>query len=250
MKIVVVGGSGLIGSKVIPALQAAGHEAVVAAPGTGVDTITGEGLKEVLVGADVVVDLSNSPDFSEGPVMDFFRTSGENLMAAEADAGVKHHIALSIVGADRLPDGYYLRAKVMQEKLIVESGLPYTIIRSTQFFEFLRAIADGATEGDIVRSPGGAMQCIAASEVAEFVTETALAAPLNGRFEIAGPERMGMDDFLRAVLANDGDPRQVVTDEHAKYFGSEIGETSLVPVGDARLGAVTLADWLPANPRP
>jgi uncharacterized protein YbjT (DUF2867 family) len=248
MKIVVVGGTGLIGSKVVPALRAAGHEAVVAAPSTGVDTITGEGLKDVLVGADVVVDLSNAPDFSEGPVMEFFRTSGENLMAAEADAGVKHHVALSIVGADRLPEGHYLRAKVVQEQLITESGIPWTIIRATQFFEFLRAIADGFTEGDVVRAPSAYMQCIAADDVAGFVAETALADPRNARFEIAGPDRIGIDELLRTVLEADGDARTVVTDSHAKYFGTELESTSLVPHGEARIGSVGFAEWLAAHP--
>ena len=249
MKIVVVGGSGLIGSKVVPALRAAGHDAVVAAPSTGVDTVTGQGLKDVLVGTDVVVDLSNAPDFSPGPVMEFFRTSGENLMAAEADAGVKHHVALSIVGADRLPDGYYLRAKLVQEQLITESGIPWTIIRATQFFEFLRAIADGFTEGDEVRAPSAFMQCIAADDVAAIVAETALAEPRNGRFEIAGPDRIGIDELLRTVLAADGDPRTVVTTPHAKYFGTELEPTSLVPHGAARIGAVTFADWLATHPK-
>ena len=249
MKIVVVGGSGLIGSKVVPALQAAGHEAVVAAPSTGVDTITGEGLKEVLRDADVVIDLSNSPDFSEGPVMDFFRTSGENLMAAEADAGVKHHVALSIVGADRLPDGYYLRAKLVQEQLIKDGATPWTIVRATQFFEFLRAIADGQTVDGVVRAPAAFMQCIAADDVATFVAEAALAEPRNGTFEIAGPDRIGMDDMLRTVLAADNDPRPVETDPHATYFGAQLEQTSIVPHGEARIGTVTFAEWLAANPR-
>ena len=248
MKIVVMGGTGLIGRKVVDGLTERGHEAVAAAPRTGVDVITGEGVKEVLEGAQVVVDVLNSPSFADQAVLDFFRTSTSTMLAAEAAAGVEHHVAVSIVGADRLPDGGYLRAKVAQEELIEAGGVPYTIVRATQFFEFLRPIADTATEGSVVRVPPAKFQPIAADDVARFVTEAALAAPVNGRIEIAGPEQIGLDVLLRTVFEADGDSREVVTDVHARYFGTELTDTSLVPHGPARIGAVRFADWLAAHP--
>jgi uncharacterized protein YbjT (DUF2867 family) len=248
VKIVVMGGTGLVGSKVVGDLRARGHEAVAASPSTGVDAVTGEGLKEILDGAQVVVDLLNSPSFADGPVLDFFRTTTSNLLAAEAVTGVGHHVAVSIVGADGLPDSGYLRAKVAQEELIEQGSTPYTIIRSTQFFEFLRPTADSATEGSVVRVPSAKFQPIAASDVAQFVSETALDEPVNGRIEIAGPDAIGLDVLIRTVLAADGDVRSVVTDPHARYFGTELTDTSLVPHGVARLGGTTFADWLSAHP--
>jgi uncharacterized protein YbjT (DUF2867 family) len=248
VKIVVMGGTGLVGSKVVADLQTRGHDAVAASPSTGVDAVTGEGLKEVLDGAQVVVDLLNSPSFADGPVLDFFRTTTANLLAAEAVTGVGHHVAVSIVGADGLPDSGYLRAKVAQEELIEQGSTPYTIIRSTQFFEFLRPTADSATEGSVVRVPAAKFQPIAASDVAQFVSETALDEPVNGRIEIAGPDAIGLDVLIRTVLAADGDVRSVVTDPHARYFGTELTDTSLVPHGSARLGGTTFADWLSAHP--
>jgi len=246
MRIVVIGGTGLIGSKVIGLLEAKGQEAVASAPNTGVNTITGEGLAEVLQGTDVVLDLANSPSFEDSAVMEFFETAGHNLSAAEANAGVGHHVALSIVGADRLPDSGYLRAKVRQEQLIRAGGVPYTIIRSTQFFEFMRGIADAATEGDTVRVPSGKMRPIAAVDVAAAVADVALAAPRNGTIEIAGPEVISMEELMREVLASDHDPRTVVADPHARYFGTEVDDTALIPAGEARLGTVHFAEWLKA----
>jgi uncharacterized protein YbjT (DUF2867 family) len=248
MKIVVMGGTGLIGRKVVADLTERGHEAIAASHRTGVDVITGEGVKEVLDGAQVVVDVLNSPSFEDQAVLDFFRTSTSTMLAAEAGAGVEHHVAVSIVGADRLPDGGYLRAKVAQEELIESGGVPYTIVRATQFFEFLRPIADTATEGSVVRVSPAKFQPIAADDVARFVTDAALDAPVNGRIEISGPEQLGLDVLLRTVLEADGDPREVVADAHARYFGTELTDTSLVPHGPARIGAVRFADWLAANP--
>jgi uncharacterized protein YbjT (DUF2867 family) len=247
MKIIVMGGTGLVGSKVVADLQSRGHEAIAAALSTGVDLVTGEGVREVLEGAQVVVDALNSPSFEDQAVLAFFRTTTANLLAAEAATGVGHHVAVSIVGTDGLPDSGYLRAKVAQEELIEHGGIPYTIVRSTQFFEFLRGIADSTTEGDVVRATPAKFQPIAANDVATFVTEAALAEPVNGRIEIAGPEQDGLDDILRTVLASDGDARSVVTDEHAPYFGTELGDTSLVPHGPFQAGATTLTDWLAAD---
>jgi uncharacterized protein YbjT (DUF2867 family) len=249
MKIVVVGGTGLVGSKVVANLQARGHEAVAAAPSTGVDVITGAGLKEALEGAQVVLDVLNAPSWEDQAVLDFFRTSSAQLLAAEANAGVGHHVALSIVGTDRLPDGGYLRAKVAQEQLIEQGGVPYTIVRSTQFLEFLRGIADSATEAEVVRVTPATFQPIAADDVAAFVTDAVLAAPVNGIVEIAGPDAVGLDALLRTVLEADGDPRTVVADPDAQYFGTRVTDTDLVPQGPARLGGVRLADWLPTHPR-
>ena len=222
MKIVVIGGAGRIGSKVIKNLRERGHDAVAADLNTGVNTITGEGLDSALAEAQVVVDLSNSPSFEDSAVLEFFQTSGRNLLKAEVNAGVEHHVALSIVGTDELPDSGYLRAKVAQEQLIEAAGQPYTIIRSTQFFEFLRAIADAATDGDTVTVPTANLQPIAAEDVAAAVTDAALSDPINGVVEIGGPAAIGFPDLIRDVLNADNDPRTVVGDPHARYFGTEL----------------------------
>jgi uncharacterized protein YbjT (DUF2867 family) len=243
MKIVVIGGTGLIGSKVVANLKQKDHEAFAAAPNTGVNTITGEGLKEALAGAQVVVDVANSPSFEEKAVMTFFETSGRNLLAAEAAAGVQHHVALSIVGDDRSDNGYF-RAKVAQEKLIKASGVPYTIIRSTQFLEFLRAIADSSAHGNVVRISPGLFQPIASDDVAAFVADVALAPPRNGIVEIAGPERAPFNEFVARYLKAVGDTRKVMSDPEAPYYGSRIEERSLVPLGEARLGRIGFDEWL------
>jgi uncharacterized protein YbjT (DUF2867 family) len=243
MKIVVIGGSGLIGSKVVRNLDELGHEAVAASPNTGVNTLTGEGLDAALAGASVVVDVSNSPSFEDAAVLAFFETSTGNLLAAEAAAGVGHHVALSIVGTDRLPDSGYLRAKVAQERLIEGSSVPYSIVRATQFFEFVRGIADSATDGDTVRLPTAFFQPMASDEVAESVTRVAVGKPLNGKVEIGGPEPVRMDEFVRVALAAWNDPREVVGDPHARYFGTELGERSLVPGEGAMLGRIRYSDW-------
>src|SRR6516162_4685355 len=243
MKIVVIGGTGLIGSKTVAILRQGGHEVVAASPNSGVNTITGEGVKEAVAGAQVVIDLANSPSFEDRAVLEFFETSGRNLLPAETAAGVRHHVALSIVGTDRSDNGYFL-AKVAQEKLIVASGIPYTIIRATQFLEFLRAIADSSADGNIVRLPPGLFQPIAADDVAATVADVALAAPRNGIVEIAGPERAPFNAFVARYLKAVGDPRQVVRDPKARYFGGRVEERSLVPLGEARLGHVGLDEWL------
>src|SRR5437764_1816319 len=219
MKIVVIGGTGLIGSKTVPILRQRGHEVVAASPNTGINTITGEGLKGAMAGAQVVVDLTNSPSFEDKAVLEFFETSGRNLLAAEAAAGVKHHVALSIVGIDRSDNGYF-RAKLAQEKLIKASGIPYTIIRSTQFMEFLGGIADEAAHGNVVRISPGLFQPIAADDVAAAVADVALAAPRNGIVEIAGPERAPFNEIVARYLKAVGDPREVVSDPEARYFCS------------------------------
>jgi len=243
MKIVVIGGTGLIGSKVVANLKQKGHEALAAAPNTGVNTITGEGLKEALAGAQVVIDLANSPSFEDRAVLEFFETSERNLLPAEAAAAVRHHVALSIVGIDRSDNGYF-RAKVAQEKLIKASGIPYTIIRSTQFMEFLRGIADSSTDGNKVRISPGLFQPIAADDVAAIVADVALAAPRNGMVEIAGPERAPFNEIVARYLKAVGDPREVVSDAEARYFGGRVEERSLVPMGEARLGHVRFDEWL------
>jgi uncharacterized protein YbjT (DUF2867 family) len=243
MKIVVIGGTGLIGSKTVAILRQGGHEIVAASPNTGVNTITGQGLSEALAGAQVVIDLANSPSFEDKAVLEFFETSGRNLLAAEAAAGVRHHVALSIVGTDRSDNGYF-RAKVAQEKLIEASGIPYTIIRSTQFMEFLRAIAAESTNGNVVRLSPGLFQPIAADDVAASVADVALAPPRNGIVEIAGPERVPFYEIVARYLRAVGDPRQVVSDPEARYFGGRVEELSLVPLGEARLGRVGLDEWL------
>jgi uncharacterized protein YbjT (DUF2867 family) len=244
MKIVIVGGTGLIGSKTAPILRQKGHEVVAAAPNTGVNTITGEGLKDVLTGTQVVIDLANSPSFEDKAVLEFFETSGRNLHAAEAAASVKHHVALSIVGTDRTPENGYFRAKVAQEKLIRTSGIPYTIIRSTQFLEFLKGIADSSSAGGVVKLPPGLFQPIAADDVAANVADVALAAPRNGIVEIAGPDRAPFTEIIARYLKAVGDRREVVRDPQARYFGGLVDDRSLVPLGEARLGRIGLDEWL------
>jgi uncharacterized protein YbjT (DUF2867 family) len=249
MKIVVIGGTGLIGSKVVARLRQAGHEVVAASPGTGVNSITGEGLSQAMTGAQVVVDLANSPSFEDKAVLEFFETSGRNLMAAEVEAGVRHHVCLSIVGTDRTPDNGYFRAKVAQEKLIEASGIPYTIIRATQFLEFLGGIAASSADGDQVRISTGLFQPIAAEDVAAMVTDVALAEPANGIVEIAGPERAPFNEIIARYLKAVGDPREVVGDTEARYFGGRVEERSLVPLGEARLGPTRFEDWLEQSQR-
>src|SRR3989454_6784336 len=244
MKIVVIGGTGLIGSKTVAILRQGGHEVVAASPNTGVNSITGQGLKEAMAGTQVVIDLANSPSFEDRAVLEFFETSGRNLHAAEAAAGVRHHVAVSIVGTDRTPENGYFRAKVAQEKLIEASGIPYTIIRSTQFLEFLPAIADSAAEGSVVRLSPGLFQPIAADDVAAIVADVALAAPRSGIVEIAGPERAPFHEIAARYLKALGDPRAVVSDPDARYFGGRVEERSLVPLGEARLGRVGLDEWI------
>ncbi|WP_370024668.1 SDR family oxidoreductase [Planotetraspora sp. GP83] len=243
MKIVVVGGTGLIGSKLVSKLGEHGHEAVAAAPSTGVNTLTGEGLAEVLAGAQVVIDVSNSPSFERAAVLKFFETSTGNLLAAEAVAGVGHHVAMSIVGTERMPDNGYFAAKIAQEQLIEKSGIPFSLVHSTQFFEFARSIADEATVDGKVHIAPVLFQPIAGDDVAQAVGRTAVGSPLNGRVEIAGPEQFRMDEFFRQALAAWGDPREVVTDPHARYFGSELSERSLVPGDGATLGTIRYHDW-------
>jgi len=244
MKIVVIGGTGLIGSKAVAILRQSGHEVVAASPKSGVNTLTGEGLKEAVAGTQVVVDLSNSPSFEDKAVLEFFETSGRNLLAAEGAAGVRHHVALSIVGTDRTADNGYFRAKVAQEKLIVASGVPYTIVRATQFMEFLSGIADSGTDGNVVRISPGLFQPIAADDVAPVVAEVAVAEPRNGMVEIAGPERAPFNEIVARYLKAVGDPRKVVSDPEARYFGGRVEERSLVPLGEARLGRIGLDEWL------
>ena len=243
MRILVIGGTGLIGSKTVVILRQRGHDVAAASPQSGVNTITGEGLKEALAGAQVVIDLANSPSFEDKAVLEFFETSEHHLLPAEAAAGVRHHVALSIVGIDRSDNGYF-RAKVAQEKLIEAAGIPYTIIRSTQFMEFLRGIANSGAEGNVVRISPGLFQPIAAEDVAAFVAETALAAPRNGVVEIAGPERGPFNQIVARYLKAVGDKREVVSDAEALYFGGRVEERSLVPLGEARLGHIGLDEWL------
>jgi len=250
MKIVVIGGSGLIGSKLVTKLREHGHEAVAASPASGVNTLTGEGLAEVLEGASVVVDVSNSPSFADEPVMEFFTTSTRNLLTYEAAAGVGHHVALSVVGCDRLPDSGYLRAKVAQEKLIKESSIPYSIVRATQFFEFVNRIADEATDGNTVRLPPVGFQPMAADDVASAVARVATSSPLNGIVEVAGPEQFRFDELIRLGLSARKDPREVIADPHARYFGTELSERSLVPGDDAQLGETRFEDWLSRSASP
>jgi uncharacterized protein YbjT (DUF2867 family) len=244
MKIVVIGGTGLIGAKTVAILRRGGHEAVAASPKSGVNAITGEGLNEAMAGTQVVIDLANSPSFEDRAVLEFFETSGRNLLAAEAAARVGHHVALSIVGIDRTSGNGYFRAKVAQEKLIEASGIPYTVIRSTQFLEFLGAIAASGTSGDVVRLSPGLFQPIASDDVAAIVADVALAAPRRGIVEIAGPERAPFNEIVARYLKAVGDPRKVVSDPEARYFGGRVEERSLVPLGEARLGRVGLDEWL------
>lgn len=244
MKIVVIGGSGLIGTQVVQLLRAAGHEAVAASPSRGVNALTGEGLDAALAGAEVVVDVANSPSFEAQAVMDFFLTSGRNLAAAEARAGVKHHVALSVVGTDRLPDSPYFLAKLAQEQLIRESRIPWTIVRATQFFEFLGAIAQSAATEDTVRLSPALFQPIAAADVARFVAEAALAPAVNGIIEIAGPERAPLDDLVGRYLKSQNDTRTTIADARAGYFGALIDDRSLTPDAGARIGAIRFETWV------
>jgi len=244
MKMVVIGGTGLIGSKTVAILRQGGNEVVAASRRGGVNTVTGEGLKEAMAGAPVVIDVSNAPSSDRQAVLEFFETSGHNLLAAEAATRVRHHVALSIVGTDRVPDQGYYRAKVAQERLIKASGIPYTIIRSTQFLEFLGSIADASTDGGVVRLGPGLLQPIAADDVAAFVAEVAFANPRNGIVEIAGPERAPFNEIVARYLKAVGDPRKVVKDPEARYFGGRLEQRSLVPLGEARLGRINLEEWL------
>ena len=243
MKIVVIGGTGLIGSKTVAILRERGQEVVAGSPRSGVNSLTGEGLEEAMAGAQVVIDLTNSPSFEDSAVLEFFETSGRNLLAAEAVTGVRRHLALSIVGIDRTDNGYF-RAKLAQEKLIEASGIPYTIIRATQFLEFLGGIADSATDGDQVRLSPCLFQPIAADDVAAIVAEVVLAAPRSGIVEIAGPERAPFNEIIARYLKAVGDPRAVVRDPEARYWGGRVEEHSLVPLGEARLGRIGLDEWL------
>ncbi|OJF15859.1 SDR family oxidoreductase [Couchioplanes caeruleus] len=243
MKIVVIGGTGLIGAKLVTTLGEQGHEMVAAAPDTGVDTLTGDGLADALVGGSVVIDVSNSPSFEDSAVMRFFETSTRNLLAAETAAGVAHHVALSVVGTDRLPGSGYFRAKVAQEQLIEKASIPYSIVHATQFFEFVGSIADAATVGGTVRMAPVWFQPIAGDDVAQAVARVATGSPLHGHVEVAGPERFRMDDFFTDALAARHDPRAVVTDPRARYFGAELSEGALVPGRDVILAETRYRDW-------
>lgn len=244
MKIVVIGGSGLIGTKVVAQLRQKGHNVIAASPATGINTITGEGLAEAMQDTDVVIDLANSPSFEEKAVMEFFQTSGRNLLAAEINAGVKHHIALSIVGVDIMQNIPYMRAKIAQEELIKKSGVPYTIIRSTQFLEFLAGIANQATDGNEVHLSDVQFQPIAADDVASFVAKYALSTPANGKVEIAGPERFEMYEIIQRYLRETADSRKVMPNGRPEYFGGEITHAALVPAGKAELGAINFEKWM------
>ncbi len=247
MKIVVIGGTGLIGAKLVKNLEQQGHEVVAAAPSSGVNTLTGEGLTDALKGAQVVVDVANAPSWEDKAVLEFFETSGRNLLAAEKAAGVKHHVALSVVGTVRLLASGYFRAKMAQENLIKASPIPYTIVRSTQFFEFARGMVQSATEGQTVRLPSALMQPIAADDVAASLADVAVAEPMNGTREIAGPEQIRQDEFIRTYLSAIGDARKVITDAHARYYGLELDDLSLVPGQNPRLGSIRFEEWLRHN---
>ncbi|GIJ43131.1 NmrA family transcriptional regulator [Virgisporangium aliadipatigenens] len=244
MKVVVIGGTGLIGTRLGERLRAAGHEVIAAAPSTGVDTVAGTGVKEALTGADVVVDVSNSPSFAPADVLAFFSRSTANLLAAEAEAGVRHHVALSIVGADRVSDSGYLAAKVAQEELIRDGGVPYTIVRATQFFEFLVGIADAGTVDGVAHLTSAPFQPVAADDVADTLATIVSGEPANATLDLAGPDRRPLVDLVRTVLEVRGDTREVVSDDTARYFGALLGPESVVPTGEARIGTVRLADWL------
>ena len=244
MKIVVIGGSGLIGKKVVPNLRQRGHEVVAASPSSGVNTVTGEGLAQVLAGAQVVVDVANAPSWEDNAVLTFFETSTRNLLAAEAAAGVRHHVALSVVGAERLPDSGYMRAKVAQEGLIKSGGVPYTIVRATQFFEFVGGIAQSATDGQSVRLPPALMQPIVSVDVAAALARVAVEGPLNRMVELAGPEPIRQDELVRRYLAANKDPRKVITDVKARYYGTELNDQSLTPGENPMLGTMRFEDWL------
>jgi uncharacterized protein YbjT (DUF2867 family) len=244
MKIVVIGGTGLIGSKLVPRIREHGHQAVAASPATGVDTLTGEGLASALAGAQVVVDVSNSPSFERSAAMEFFTTSTQNQLDAEAEAGVTHHVALSVVGTQRLAEFGYFYAKVSQEKMIQESPVPYSILHATQFFEFIESIAASATEGDAVRLPPVLVQPIAADDVADALCQVALAPPVNGIVEVAGPQQFRLDELIRDTLHAWNDPRIVTADPNARYFGLELGERALLPDADARIARTHLDEWI------
>jgi uncharacterized protein YbjT (DUF2867 family) len=249
MKIVIIGGSGLIGSQLVNKLTQQGHEVNAASPASGVNTITGEGLATALAGADVVVDVANSPSFEDKAVLEFFETSGRNLLAAEKVAGTKHHIALSVVGTDRLQESGYFRAKQAQETLIKASGIPYSIVHSTQFFEFLGGIAASATEGNIVRLSPAHIQPIASADVAEAVADVAVGAPVNGTVEIAGPDKISLSDLVQKYLAKNNDPRTVTADVHARYYGAELNDQMLVPGNNARIGKIDFEKWYVNQPK-
>ena len=244
MKIVVIGGSGLIGKKLVKNLREQGHEAVAAAPSSGVNTLTGEGLAEALTGAQVVVDVANSPSFEDKAVLEFFETSGRNLLAAEATAGVRHHVALSVVGTDRLLASGYFRAKMAQENLIKASPIPYTIVRATQFFEFVGGIAQSATDGQTIRLSSALLQPIASDDVAAVMADVAVKEPVNGMVELAGPQLIPLDELVRKFLLATGDARKVTTDVHALYFGIELNDQSLTPGDNPRIGPTRFEDWL------
>ena len=244
MNIVVIGGTGLIGSKLVEKLRGHGHDTAAASPDTGVDTLTGEGLAEALEGAQVVVDVANAPAWDDVAVLDFFRTSSGNLLAAEQAAGVSHHVALSIVGTDRLPESGYLRAKVAQEEAVKAAGVPYTIVRATQFFEFIARLADSSTDGKTVRLPPALVQPEAADDVASTLADVAVGSPLNDTIELAGPEAFRLDELARRVLSASDDPRQVTADVNARYFGAELDDWSLTPGGNARIASTRFEDWL------
>ncbi|MEH2235239.1 SDR family oxidoreductase [Nostoc sp.] len=244
MKIVVIGGSGLIGKKLVNGLRERGHEAVAASPSSGVNAVTGEGLTDALVGAQVVVDVTNSPFFEDGPVLEFFEKSSRNLLAAEAIAGVGHHVALSVVGADRIPESGYMRAKASQEKLIKSGGVPYTILSATQFFEFMGAIAQSATDGQTVRLPSAFIQPVMSDDVAAALVDITLGEPVNGMVELAGPDRFHFDELIRRFLSANHDPRQVVTDAHARYYGTELDDRTLIPGDNSLIGSTRFEDWL------
>jgi uncharacterized protein YbjT (DUF2867 family) len=244
MRIVVIGGTGLIGSRLVNQLRERGHEAIAASPQSGVNTLTGEGLAEALKGAAVVVDVSNAPSWEDAAVMNFFETSTRNLLAYEAAAGVGHHVALSVVGSERMAESGYFRAKVAQENLIKASSVPYSIVRATQFYEFVKGIADFSTEGNKVRLPPVLIQPMAADDVATAVGRIALGAPVNGTVEVGGPEKFRLDELIRRGLAEGKDPREVVADPHARYYGIEVKERTLVPEDDAKLEKIRFEDWL------
>ncbi|KGF73260.1 NmrA family transcriptional regulator [Neosynechococcus sphagnicola sy1] len=244
MKIVVIGGNGLIGKKLVNTLRERGYEVVAASPSSGVNAVTGEGLADVLVGAQVVVDVTNLPSFEDAAVLEFFEKSFRNLLAAEAIAGVGHHVALSVVGADRIPDSGYMRAKAAQEKLIKAGGVPYTILRATQFFEFMGAIAQAATDGQTVRLPAALIQPIVSDDVAAALVDITLGEPVNGIVDLACPDRLHFDELIRRFLSATHDPRQVVTDIHARYFGAELDDHTLVPGDNSLIGSTCFEDWL------
>jgi len=244
MKLVIIGGSGLIGKKLVTTLRARGHQVVPASPSTGVNTITGEGLSDALAGAQVVVDVANAPSWEDRAVLEFFEASGRNLLAAEKVAGVQHHVALSVVGTDRLLASGYFRAKMAQEELIKASRIPYTIVRATQFFEFVEGIAQSATDGQTVRLPSALMQPIVSDDVAAALADVALAEPLNGTVELAGPDPIRMDDLVRQFLIARRDTRQVITDPAARYYGVPVNDRSLTPGNNPRIGSTHFADWL------